>query len=357
MNVTLRQGIIRPYYLDFPISQIPSAYSVGQNNVSILSSSEDRLLIVLTYLRSNYLHIEDSEKVAWTNLPGGNSWLYWDLDTVTGDITYGYTQVEPDYGSTLPPNPVNDQHFFLQPQNAMKVWNGSIWRDRIRVFAGKYNGQEVDNSDFLDNISQVGLNGPTQAGFLLYDNDNNPIKANDRFITTETTLKSKDSHFNKTKIQTKRVDGRSIEPIGKYSCVTWKGRNRRLGVAKSTDRRHPCIGIAVNNFFRNQVNSFVTQGYITDPIKFNWDIPINSPLFVGADGSIVSTPPRNISIQKIGYVVDRHTIYVDIKERVLIDPAPEPIPTPTPTPTPIPDSVILAGINSKNILGNGIGYL
>ena len=50
----------------------------------------------------------------------------------------------------------------------MKVWNGSRWLEKIRVFAGRVNGASIFQ---YPTGTQAGLNISVRSGLLLFDDD------------------------------------------------------------------------------------------------------------------------------------------------------------------------------------------
>ena len=116
----------------------------------------------------NYLIDERSSVAAAWNLAWDQSWgsepgshgyhLYWDINISSGVISRGITPWVPVTG-TQPTLPSIDQHWFDKSENVMKVWSGSAWVPKIRVFAGFVSETDVIESSVS---SQVGLNGDCQ---------------------------------------------------------------------------------------------------------------------------------------------------------------------------------------------------
>lgn len=341
MLVPLTQGIIRPAFKTFDPcdASIPQYLSITNRGVEIHASSEDPLLIIFSHAGVNYIHEENDTKLAWETPFSGSSphWIYWEIDEL-GNIDYGYTRIEPLKGSQLPSDPQHGQHFFLTPNKTLQVWNAprGKWEIKIRVFAASISGSSIDMGKnaqgnqmrFCENASQVGFNGEFRAGFLLYSGTDAIKDSNGKFLNTATDLISQASMFNKTKLMAEKIEGKAIQNIPKHYCVTWKGRNKQIGLASYTDVDNPAIGVSLEGSIRHQTRQFISKGYIYDPQSFAWSSPPNTKLFVGKNGELTTIAPTSHSLQQVGYIVNPYTVFIDMGDRILIDPVIKPSPTP-----------------------------
>jgi hypothetical protein len=325
MLITFRQGIVS-------VQASPSFLSFTGTTVN-LNANVDPTQVAFADGSSDYLYTEnESVPNAWPGpyVSGTDYWLYWDLNTVTGVRTFGRTTIEPEFGNTLPASPPSDKHFFLVPEAKMKVWNGSKWVDRIRVFAGK-----VENGGVLipeTTGTQVAINQNREAGAILFDDTGNAIKRNNgEFLTSATPLSTQESPLNSFKLEATLVRARSNEPIPKYHCVAWKGPNI-LGLASSAIPKFRCIGIALEDFSKGDVKRYTTSGFVVNE-AWNFTEPPGTLLFVGKDGAVTTTVPQRISMQRVGIVVDANTALISIDDLFLIDAEPTVTPTVTPTPS------------------------
>lgn len=326
MLSTFRQGLIR-------VQTTPPFLSLGVGGVT-LNASTDPTIVAFAHGKSDYLFTESETIVnAWAGTfnVGTDYHLYWDIDLYTGERTFGYTTLAPSFGTSLPISPNLDEHFFDLNDYKMKVWNGSSWKTKIRVFAGV-----VQNGAILIPLSdgsQVNLNQTRNIGHILFDDNGNPVKRFDRlgrgdFLTTESGISSQDIQLNSYKLEALQIAARAVEPAAKYHCLSLKGPNR-LGLASYLEPNYPCVGISVEDINKDEVRRFVTDGFITNE-AWNFTESPNTPIWVGSNGEITTVVPSNVSMQRIGHLVDHNTVFIDIQEIILINPIPV---TPTPTPS------------------------
>ena len=340
MLLPIRQGILRPLHIK-DLNQ-NSHLSIVNNTVSVIATKENNIILTFSFYNKNFLFKEDKNVIAWENLPSNTpSWLYWDLDINSGERTFGYTLVEPTFGEEEPINPPLDQHFFNTKNNTMQVWDGSTWIVKLRVFAATYDGTDLSIPDnFMPNESQVGLDEESNAGYLLFDSNNKTIRLSNNYLNSETILFSQNNYHNGIKLSAKKQDAILLEDLDVYQCITRKNNLKGIGKTTSNDPNNPCLGILAEASKSGAVRQYIINGYVHDPLRFNWNDPPNTYLFVGPSGELTTLPPNRVSQQRVGYIVDRHTIYIDLKEKILIDPYKRPeIELIEPDPEPPEDSI------------------
>lgn len=312
MKLEFKQGIIRR---QTDINDNPTFLQQSQNGISLIVSP-DPTLITLSHKNSNYL-FEENQTVtdAW---PGPfelvDQWLYWDIDLISGERTFGITKIKPVISINQPAG-VNDRHWFDSRSKEMKVFTGRRYVTKLRVFAAFLDEGGVLNPYNVG--SQVSLDETNYAGTVLFDEDNKPVKKFNRFgdgafITTETPLSSQFSRLINFKLENALHDSKAAEFIPKYYCVTFKNSNN-LNLATFTDPTHPCVGISNEDMHIGEARSFITSGYIKNEF-WSWTEEPGTSLFVGPTGEITTEPPQSFSIQNIGHIVSPHTIYIDIKQ-------------------------------------------
>lgn len=330
MQLNFRQGIA---------SADESFLLIHGQNVSIIAV-ETPCVINLAHGVTDYLHIENATvHNAWLGPFTTQTWLYWDIDIITGKRTFGKTTISPTYGSTYPQSPQINQHFFDIKEMRMKVWIGNRWETKIRVFAGNI----IGNSLIQNNIgSQINVLQQRNVGCILFDQSDKPLKQLDSenrsyFFTTESILSTT---YNP--VQIKHDDVVKLykfeKTIPAFSAVTIT-KTGNIDIA-SSQLSIPAIGITVTNNYRDGYGRIITSGYVSNP---NWNFKVSpmSPVWVGNNGEITTTPSTKFSLQKLGNVINDTTILLRIEDMMLIngtfnyvDPTPTPTPTPSMTVTP-----------------------
>ncbi len=321
-RISFRQGIIRTHATALQ-------FTSGNSGILLDAQSAPVQLNLADGTADDYLW-EEATKIdpAWTSLPTISPyWLYIDIDSISSERTFGTTTEQPLDQPNEPPSPAIDQHWFdtSSNQTVMKVWVGTKWLEKIRIFMGRVDGLTIFS---FPTGSQVGLNDTVDSGQLLYDDENKtrPIKRFDRrgrgkFITTVSNIFNQFSNITGFKVSNALVEGKAIEPIPEYSAVAYRGE-RELGLAKNGTSTgadpgpYTAIGVATEDFTTSEVHTFTTSGYLTDD-TFNWTEGAGTKLFVGPQGEISSTIPQSGSIQHIATVVDQFTILVNIQDIII----------------------------------------
>lgn len=320
MRIKFRQGIVR-YQTD--ITNNPQFLQVTPTGVT-LNVSPDPTLVTFAhgqntdYLFEELLTITD----AWTGPFSSPTdyWLYWDLDVITGERTFGHTVVDPVASTVEPQSPALDQHWFDNTKNIMFVRIGNRWVEKIRVFAGKLSTGVVLIQNTIG--TQSGVNVDTDAGFLIFDDEDRAVKKFNRagrgkFITTESRLSTQVSKLANFRIEAGLVDGEAIEHIPELYCVAFRGPHR-IGLASYATPQYPAIGIVLEDLFTGEVRSIITAGHVSSEL-WNWVEPSGTKLFVGISGQITTTVPPSGSIQNIGSIVNKNTILLNIRHIVILD--------------------------------------
>jgi len=266
---------------------------------------------------------------AWTDLPSANEyWLYIDIDKMTAERTFGTTIYQPLDQPNTPSNPAVGQHWFdtRSTQTVMKVWAGSRWTEKVRMFVAKVSGLTIFP---YSTGTQAGLNDSVLSGRILYDDENRtqPIKKYDRrgqgkFITTESVIFSQFSNITGFKVAQGLVEGQAIENIPQYYAVALRGGEYKIGLAKNGTSGgaqpgpYPAIGIATEDFVTGETHTYAANGYITDD-NFNWIEDPGTYIFVGPTGQLTTSVPQSGSLQRVGVVINTYTIQIDIQPIII----------------------------------------
>lgn len=313
MQLTFRQGIIRQQKT---IGGQPNFLIRTPSGININVVNEP-LVVSLSHGTAEYAHQElASVAHAWTPpfSSTGSNWLYIDIDLLTATRTFGSTTLSPFTGATSPANPQIDQHWYDTTTHLMKVWNGTLWVIKIRVFVGiLQNGvilvQYTEGSTVGVNVNNI------RSGFIIFDENSDPIKRYDRynqgtFITTETPLATQFARVTNYRIEGSILAAQATEYIAKHRAVCMIQPNQ-LSLARNTNPDYPAIGISSEDMHPGEVRSYLSSGYVEDP-DWDWSERPNTKLFVDNNGELTIYPPQNYSIQEIATIVDPHTILLKV---------------------------------------------
>lgn len=317
-TLAFRQGLVR-YQTD--ISNAPNFLQKVSGGTYInLVVSPTPTTFTIAHFDQNYLFIEQKSVTnAWGPFSGSNScWLYWDVDFLTGVLSRGFTYQDPISQASPPPAPPIDKHWFDTANKIMKVWSGSAWVEKLRVFAAMY-----QNSSTIIHYplgSQVGITSGTHfAGFPLYDDTGAPVQKFSRnrrgqFIHTESPLASQFSKVSNFRIEGSILQAEAMEFISEYSVVAFK-QDTKIGLCTNVDAEFTAVGVVTEDVNLGEIRTVITNGPVTNE-AWNWTVPPMTPLFVNSLGQLTTNPPSVISIQHIGYVTGTKSIVVNIQPQL-----------------------------------------
>lgn len=315
MRLTFRQGLVK---FQKSLTNVPDFLTFTPSGNISLKANLSPTLITFAHGRVDYL-FEEARTVenAWQGpfLSTEVWWLYWDIDLKTGVRTFGRTKVQPYVGKNQPPTPQNDEHWFDTHTATMKVWSGTSWVEKVRVFAAEIRGgaQIIYNSTG----SQVGITSVVVfAGYILFDEDNKPVKKFNKFnlgefLTTESPLASQTKRIQNFKLEAAFDTAEAVEQISQWKAVAFRGPNK-IGLARSTEPYFPAIGIAAEPMLVGELKTYIVSGYISDP-QWNYTDAPGALVFVGETGSLTTSPPQEHSVQRVGVVVDPTTLYINVQ--------------------------------------------
>lgn len=312
MQIQFRQGIVQG-------STSPPFLVASGTSVNLVASPTSPVIIDLAQGNSDYLFQETSNQTpAWSGLPAtGLCYLYWDINLKTAIRTFGFTTLAPTFGPNAPSNPANGQMWYDTVNYSQNVYNFGAWNPVLRVFAGTYQNGTIVSQYPVG--TQIGVTATVNSGFILFDDDNNPIKKYQafnlgEFITTASPLASQFSKIQNYDLQSTVNTAIVSGNIAQYQAVCYVDDDT-IGLFTSNTvippygSGTPAIGIAPVNFASGSVQSFLIQGYVSDP-SFNFST-VGANLFVSSSGFLTTTPPVGGTLQVMGYVVDTQTMFIN----------------------------------------------
>lgn len=319
MRLTFRQGIAR-YQTDVYATPTFLRKSVPAGDFIDLIVSPDPTIVVFAHRNATYL-IEESRTVtnAWGpfEVASATRYLYWDINLLDASLTRAYTLAPPIHSAVAPDNPSTDQHWFDTTNHQMKVWNGTKWLDKLRVFAATYSSTGIINPMPLG--TQAGEAGSFDAGNLVLDAFNKPLRQSDgTFVTSATELSIINAATKKVKFETEIISGMADEYIPKFSWVQVR-KNRRVILGRSDNWKTRVAGMVIEDLYQSEVGIVQSSGLIRNE-QWHWpDESVGRPVFCGTTGEVTLLPPKVGVNQICGYVYDSDTIQIEIKPVTILD--------------------------------------
>lgn len=320
MKIPFRHGLVR-YQKSGTIPTFLNRTNSGSTMSLVVST--DSTYVAFAHGSSDYLFEEKrSITPAWNGpfVSGVDYWLYWDIDMLTGQRTFGHTEVQPVLVGAAPLPPVNDQHWFDHSVKVMKVWNLGRWNECLRVFACFYDEGTIINA--YPTGTQVGNLNTSYPGFILFDDNSDPIRRlrggnrRSEFITSESIMSSQvATGMANISIESKMPIVEAIENIPEYRLVSYRSNNK-IGIASYLDPNYPVVGLVRENMFTTEVGTFTSSGEIVNE-NWNFTTDPNTPLFCGVVGEVTTSVPQQGAYQQVGFVISPTTIFLDIEQQIL----------------------------------------
>lgn len=293
MRIQFQQGIIT-----YPSTGSIQNFLQKTGVYVSLNAANGRTDIAFAHGVTNYLFTENvSVTNAWGPIPAStDAWLYWDLDQRTAVRTFGFTLLQPQYGTSYPVSPSNGQHFFHTTERKMYLYDAGKWRQVIRVFAAKVNnstftplGSGITSKPFAG--SQVGITGVSSiVGRVLSDDTGNPIRrSSGAFFTTEDDFFINGSPANTIRLEANVLTATAAENLAEYQVVYFSDFGK-INVATYDDLQENAIAMLMESLSINETGTVITQGTVSNPA---WNFStVGSTLWVDGNGVLVETDPH-----------------------------------------------------------------
>lgn len=295
MQVPFRQGIIT-----YPVVGGNQNFLLPTGNYVTLNTSNGRTDITFAHKDANYL-ISESVTInnAWGPIPvSTDAWLFWNIDLISGQRTFGFTLVAPLFGPLAPTSPVEDQHWFDTTETVMKVYINGHWREVVRVFAAKVNNGVFSPLGSILSLpyagTQAGLTGNNFTGRIVFDNIGKPIRRdNNTLFTTTDQFFVQGSPVNTMKLEANVLQARATENMASFHVVKWSAFDT-INLANYNDLNETVIGMLMEDVLNGNIATVITQGVVTNP-SWNWTT-VGAPLWVEENGELTDVDPNTVSL-------------------------------------------------------------
>lgn len=288
MQISFRQGIVQ--------YQIPS-FLLLHGSFADLVVVDTPFVVNIAHFTKDYLSVERLGVVnAWTITPSVDQWLYIDINTLTGARTFGKTLITPAIQATAP-TPSIGKHWFDTTNKAMKVWSGTSWVVKVRIFVCKLQSGVVPLSLSIDaplfSGTQIGDTSVVLAGNILFDEQTGLVlrTSDGFFITTEDALSTTTLQTSDVKFASLIIEAEAQQVLAAFTIVKFSDFGK-IVYADAFTSQQTQFGIIQLGAVVGDIAAVVIEGAITNSL---WDwtsAGVNALLYADATGQLVSIAPR-----------------------------------------------------------------
>lgn len=307
MRIPFRQGIVQ--------CNLSSFLNVTSSYVDLLATVTP-FVVTIAGGTTDYVHVEHQDVLsAWGPIPANtDTWLYIDVNKRTGIRTFGFTLTAPWVSSSAPSNPAANSAWYDTQAHICKVWSGTEWVTKARVYIAK-----LDNSAITVSLSdrapsfigtQVGDNSVVYAGQILFGATNLPIKDEaGAFITTEDKLRTRILSTADVKAAGLVTEAIAEQNLARYTIVRFSDFGKIIHATAQTVALPGQFGIIESDTVIGAVVNVVTDGVISN-IDWDWTpFGVNTLLYCDDAGALTTTQSVPSQVP-VATVIDKHSIQV-----------------------------------------------
>jgi hypothetical protein len=311
MRLKFRHGIVR-HQVDVAATATFLKKNGSDSSYIDLNCDNAPVIFTISHFGADYLFEETHSKAkAWGPMPptGQTQYLYWDVSLLNAQISHGFSLYPPFISINPPANPNIDQHWFDMTNTAMKVWNGTKWIPKLRLFAGVYTSSAILTPKARG--SQIGVNTECNAGNIILGKNSYPLRDSDgTFITSESNLIIANSSGEDVKFESALQFGQALEFIPEYSLVSFR-QPLKLELASFMKTDTQVHGIIRRDASIGEIVKVISSGLVKNE-QWDWTGHITKPIFCGLNGEVTLSPPPDGIHQLIGYIYDVDAIFLNI---------------------------------------------
>lgn len=319
MRIPFRQGLVSFQ----KISGTPVFLQQSSTNSQYASHVVEPTPTVVAFAHgaSDYLQVFDTTvDLAWGPIqPGITTYLFWDIDRYSGQVSYGTTTHEPIVSTLEPINPPNGQHWFDLNTTTMKFWkqNTGAWVETIRVFAGHVLNGNLGAIYAKNEGTQALLAQEVNAGFLMRDTLLQPLrKSSGEFLTDEDhahVMATVGTSGVLVQPVNRVIPVRAGEAIPRMSLVYFSAADT-VRLASSNPALVPAripVGIVCDDLATGDVGTLSTFGEISYD-QWDWSAHIGHALYTDSAGQLTVARPGGLMAYRVGFVKNAQTILLSV---------------------------------------------
>lgn len=310
MKFSFTQGIVSGPSLF--LKRMPNGIGIDTNTQHVMGviSTGQQHLVLLEPISNQVL-------VGWEGVddPTKQYWLFWEIDSITGERQYWSTTIAPIANYTDPSSGGVQLEvgtlWWDSTSKVYKEWTGAMWSVKYRLLAGivRPGGAIVQQSVGPQQGRSVGT---VTAGFILYDKFHVAIKVGDQFLTTDDAMHTDLSTIHGIQLDQSVVYATAQETIPRYNLVTMTS-NTKAKLATAYDVEAGIVALATNDAeIGGQVN-LAFSGLVTNP-EWNWT-NVGKLVYVIDTGTVTDDigllVDTNRRFAPIGRVYSNDTILLD----------------------------------------------
>ena len=299
MRISYRQGLVSAQsnflqigsvdsrYIDLVVSPVPLQATVASGTKDYLVGQYSTVVNAFgpfTDMQTHYLYLEVSQ--------------------LTGAVTFGSTTLTVIEASTAPSGTIG-QMWWNSAANTMNMFDGVKWNPVLRVLLGSLVSGGILVQQTMS--SQVGLNTPVDAGYILTDGFGNIFRDElGNILTTNTALSSFDTG-SLVKLDSGQLIVQANENIPKFSSVYLA--NGLAALASGTDLSKAPIGMVTVDANQNDVVVLATSGKMVVNESWSWDKTVwGATVYSNSSGGVTLTPPGIQKYVRVGTISGHNSI-------------------------------------------------